>query len=141
MIAVDAVKRIVLLVNRFGLYLAVPVFLIIAYVYTSSIYPQYRVTAKIELKNTTAASAISDIKSKYLVQKALNQLPFQASYYDAKSPKKEVYGDSLYTRLAFAHNRYAAAETWLSMEVQGANSVALTRGDTSAYYEFNKSVS
>jgi hypothetical protein len=141
MIAVDAVKRTILLVNRFGLYLAVPAFLIIAYAYTSSIYPQYRVTAKIVLKNTPAEMAISDIRSKRLVQKALNELPFQASYYNAESPKKEVYGDSLYARMAFANNHYADTESWLSMEVQSANSVALTHADTSAYYEFNKPVS
>ncbi len=140
MIAVDAVKRTILLVNRFGLYLSVPAFLLIAYAYTSSVYPQYRVTATIALKNTTAESAISDIRSKYLVQKALNELPFQASYYDTESPKKEIYGDSLYTKLVFARNRYANTETWLGLEVQGENSVALTHGDTSAYCEFNQPV-
>ncbi len=140
MIAVDAVKRIILLVNRFGLYLSVPAFLLIAYAYTNSAYPQYRVTAKIALKNITAESAITDIRSKYLVQKALNELPFQASYYDAESPKTEIYGDSLYARLIFAGHHYADTETWLRLEVQGANSVTLTHEDTTAYYEFNKHV-
>ncbi len=140
MIAVDAVKRIILLVNRFGLYLSIPAFLLIAYAYTSSIYPQYRITAKIALKNVTAESAISDIKSKYLVQKALNELSFQASYYDAESPKTEIYGNSLCARLVFAGYRYTNTETWLRLEVQGANSVTLTHGDTSAYNEFNKPV-
>lgn len=140
MIAVDTVKRIVLFVNRFGLYLTVPAFLMIAYAYTSSVYPQYRVTAKIALKNVAAGSAIDDIKSKYLVQKALNELPFQASYYDAESPKTEIYGDSLYTRLVFAGGHYADNETWLRLEVQGANSVTLANGDTATYYDFNKPV-
>ena len=140
MIAVDAVKRIILLVNRFGLYLSVPAFLMIAYAYTSSVYPQYRVTAKIALKNATAESAIDDIKSKYMVQRALNDLPFQASYYDAESPKTEIYGDSLYARLVFPGHHYGDAETWLRLEVQGANSVILANGDTAAYYEFNKPV-
>src|SRR5258707_15723301 len=102
MIAVDTVKRIILLVNRYGLYLSVPAFLLVAYAYTSSVYPQYRVTAKIALKNAAAESAISDIRSKNLVQKALNELPFQASYYDAEAPRTEIYGDSLYARLVFA---------------------------------------
>ena len=140
MIAVDAVKRIILLVNRFGLYLSVPAFLLIAYAYTNSAYQQYRVTTKIALKNITAESAISDIKSKYLVQKALNDLPFQASYYDAESPKTEIYGDSLDARLIFAGQHYAETETWLRLEVDGANSVTLANGDTAAYYEFNKPV-
>ena len=74
MIAVDVVKRIILQVNRFGLYLSVPAFLLIAYAYTSSVYPQYRVTAKIALKNADPESAIRDIKSKLLVQKALGNL-------------------------------------------------------------------
>jgi hypothetical protein len=137
MIAVDTVKKTIFLLNRFGLYLFVPAFLLIAYAYTGSVYPQYRVTATIALKNTSAESAISEIKSKYLVQRALNELPFQASYYDAESPKKEIYGDSLNAKLVFARNRYANTETWLGMEVQGANSIVLTNGDTSAYLEFN----
>jgi len=138
MIAVDAVKKTILLVNRFGLYLSVPAFLLIAYAYASSVFPQYRVTAKIELKNATAESAITDIKSKFLVQKALNELPFQASYYDAESPKTEIYGDSLNARLIFAGHHYADTETWLRLEVQGANFVTLTHEDTAAYFEFNK---
>ncbi len=140
MIAIDAVKRTVLLVNRFGLYLSVPAFLLIAYAYTNSVYPQYRVTAKIALKNVVSESAVDNIKSKLLVQKALNELPFQASYYDAQSPKTEIYGDSLYTRLVFAGRHYTDTETWLRLEVQGAGSVTLANGDTAAYYEFNKPV-
>jgi len=140
MIAVDAVKKTILLVNRFGLYLSVPFFLIIAYAYTSSTFPQYRVSAKIALKNVTAESAIDDIRSKYLVQKTLNELPFQASYYDTQSPRKEIYGDSLSAKLVFVHNRYASTETWLGLEVQGANSITLTNGDTSTYFEFNRLV-
>src|SRR5579872_943969 len=140
MIAVDAVKRIILLVNRFGLYLSIPAFLLIAYAYTSSVYPQYRVTAKIAMKNEAAESAIGDIKSKYLVQKALSELPFRASYYEAESPKKEIYGDSLYTVLEFVGRRYAYTEAWLRLELQGANFVTLAHGDTAAYCEFNKPV-
>jgi hypothetical protein len=140
MIAVDAVKRTILLVNRFGLYLCVPAFLIIAYSYTDSTYPQYRVTAKIALKNAAAESAINDIRSKYLVQKAISELPFQASYYDAESPTTEVFGDALPVHLVFDRHYQNRSEKWLRLDVTSEDFVTLTDGDTTAYFEFNNPV-
>ncbi|MGZ3778203.1 MAG: hypothetical protein ACXVI9_11755 [Mucilaginibacter sp.] len=140
MIAIDAVKRTIVLVKKFGLYLCVPVFLMIAYSYTSSTYSEYKVTAKISLNGAPAESAVNDIKSKYLVRKALEQLPFQASFYDSNSPRDEVFGNALPVKMIFERARYSDDEVWLNLEATGKNSFALTHGDTVAYHEFNKPV-
>lgn len=140
MIAIDAVKRTIVLVKKFGLYLCVPVFLMIAYSYTNSAYSKYKVTAKIALRDGSADLAVSDIKSKYLVSKALEQLPFEASYYDGNSPRDEVFGNDLPVRMVFDHPCYTHDEVWLNIEVTGTNSFTLTHGDTIAYHEFNEPV-
>jgi len=140
MIAIDAVKRTIVLVKKFGPYLCVPVFLIIAYSYTSSTYSKYRVTAKIALRDANIETAANDIRSKYLVRRTLDQLPFQASYYDSNSPHEEVFGSALPVRMIFDHPRYTDGEVWLNLEVTGKNSFTLTHVDTTAYHEFNKPV-
>lgn len=140
MIAIDAVKRTIVLVKKFGLYLCVPVFLIIAYNYTSSTYSKYRVTTKIALRDANVETAASDIRSKYLVRKAVDQLPFQASYYNSDSPREEVFGNALPVRMVFDHARYTDGEVWLNLEVTGRNSFTLTHVDTTAYHAFNKPV-
>jgi len=140
MIAIDAVKRTIVLVKKFGPYLCVPVFLMIAYSYTSSAYSKYRVTTKIALRDANIETAPGDIRSKYLVRRALDQLPFQASYYDINSPREEVFGSALPVRMVFDHPRSSDGEVWLNLDVTGKNSFTLTHGDTLAYHQFNEPV-
>jgi hypothetical protein len=140
MIAIDAVKRTVVLVKKFGLYLCVPVLLIVAYSYTNSTYRQYKVTAKIAVSGIPVDSAIAGIKSKNLVRTALEQLPFQASYYDSDSPADEVFGAALPVKMVFDHPRYNAEELWLDLELTGTNSFTLTHVDTIAYHGFNEPI-
>jgi hypothetical protein len=140
MIAIDAVKRTIVLVKKFGIYLCVPASLIIASNYTNSNYRQYRVTAKIAVSGIPVESAIADIKSKHLVRKTLEQLPFQASYYDANSPRDEVFGNALPVKLVFDHPRYNDDEVWLDLKLTGTNSFMLAHVDTVAYHEFNEPI-
>ena len=141
MIAIDTVQRTIILLKKFGLYVFVPLFLLLAYSYTSSTYQQYRVTAKIALKNIPATEATGDLYSEYLVKQALDELNFQASYYDAGSPREELYGSEVAVRLKFDGPRKTGAdEAWLNLDVAGKNSYTLTNQDTTAYYSFNEPV-
>ena len=140
MIAIDAVKRTIVLVKKFGPYLCVPVFLMIAYSYTSSAYSKYRVTTKIALRDANIETAPGDIRSKYLVRWALDQLPFQASYYFADIPQKEIYPDSSPVKLVVRSLNEGAAETWISLQVRGSTQFEMARGDTSEFFKFNEPI-
>jgi hypothetical protein len=133
-------KKTMILVKRFWLFLFLPVFFIIAYNHVSSLYPQYKVTAKIALKGISVTSAVDDIKSKYLIQKALGQLPFQASFYNAESPKNELYGDSVPVKFVFNDSKTISTEKWIQLETTDYNQFALANGDTSVYHKFNEPI-
>src|ERR1700685_1743329 len=95
------VKRSLFLLSRYGPYLFIPVFLFIAYNYISSQPLLYKISAKIALKGVSRESAINDLRSKALIGKTLDQLPFQASYFYADIPKKEIYPDSSPLKMIF----------------------------------------
>lgn len=140
MIAIDAVKRTIILVKKFGPYAFLPLFMLIAYSYAGSIHKRYRVTAKITLKNVPAAQAINDIKSQYLVKQTLDNLPFEASFYASEAPRTELYGTEVPFRLEFEFPREMnAGETWLRLDVQ-SNKCAIVQQDTVAYYAFGQPV-
>lgn len=141
MIAVDAVQRVIIFVKKFGSYIFVPIFLLGAFIYLNSTHPQYRVTAKIALKGVTPQSAISDLRSKSTVQKVIDQLPLQASYYDAESLREEISADSLKARLVFDRTSRVKAETWVRFELPGTDVFTLSYIDTTAWYEFDKHIS
>lgn len=134
------VKKSWLLLGRYSLFLFIPVSLGIAYYYISSQLPQYKVTAKIALKGIPQDSAINGIRSKYLISKALDQLPFQASYYFADIPQKEIYPDSSPVKLVVRSLNEGAAETWISLEVRGSTQFEMARGDTSEFFKFNEPI-
>ncbi len=77
-------KNILSLVKKYWLFICVPLFLAGAYFYADSLYPQYKVSAKIAVQDVPVASAINDIKSKALVQKTISQLPLTAKFYNTK---------------------------------------------------------
>jgi len=141
MIAIDTVQRTIIGVKKYGLYVFTPLFLIIAYNYTSSSYQQYRNTAKIEFKDISAAQASADLHSQYLVKQVLDELNLQASYYDQRSPREELYGNQVAVRLRFdGPHRTGTVEPWLNLDVVGKNSYTLTDEDTTAFYNFNQPV-
>src|SRR5579871_837601 len=123
MIAIDSVQRTIILVKKYGLYVFVPLFLLIAYCYTGSTFQQYRVSARIELKNITASEAAAGLHSEYLVKQALDELNFHASYYDAQSPRDELYGSEVAVRLKFDDARKANIhESWMNLDITGTGS-------------------
>jgi hypothetical protein len=126
--------------KKFGIYLFIPFFLILAYIYNNSSYPKYKVTAKVALKGVSAVSAADDIKSKYLVQKVLDEIPVQASFYEASSPKKELYGDSVPVKLIFKSVKDTDRDTWLELSTTGRQ-LELTDDDTVSYPKFNELIS
>lgn len=140
MIAVDAVQRAIILVRKYGPYLAVPIFLLIAFIYLNSTHPQYRITAKIALRGGSPQSAAADLQSRAMVKKVIEQLSLQASYYDAASPREEIPADSLKARLVFNRLNHIADETWINLNVPGSNAFTLTYIDTTTWYEFNKPI-
>jgi hypothetical protein len=138
MIAIDTVQRAVLVIKRYWLYLCIPVALLIASVYIGSTYSKYRITVKIGLKGVASDQAVEALCSKKIVQKALDQLPFQASYYDERSPRDEVFGSTLRERLVFYHYKYPGDVVWMKLKDAGAGFCTLVSDDTTAYYHYNK---
>jgi len=127
------------LLKKYGPFLCLPIFLMMAYSYTSKHQPQYKATAKIELNGIAADEAMADIKSKYLVQKALNQLRFGISYYAPKNANREINGDTLPVKISFSRLN-ADDDVLLEFKGSGAGTFTITHGDTIAYEEFNKSL-
>ncbi len=132
-----AAKRILSLLKKYGVFLCIPIFLAIAWFYTGSVYPQYKVSAKIELKGISTESAISGLKSKGLVQKTIGQLPLQVNFYNTKSPKKELYGDSLPVKFIFSGVDSVNTATFLELAVLSDDQFTLTNNDTLSYHKFN----
>ncbi|MBS1529448.1 MAG: hypothetical protein JSU01_04000 [Bacteroidetes bacterium] len=140
MIAIDAVKRTSILVKRFGVYVFIPLFLLVAYGYTSSIHKQYRLTAKIQLKDVSVPQALTDLHSEYLVKQTLDNLPFGASFYASESPETELYGTEVPIRLEFESPRgMDASEALLRLDVLQGKYAVLDR-DTVAYYDYDQVV-
>lgn len=132
------VKRGIFLTKKYGLFICIPIFLLIAYSFVSSSATQYRATAKIALKNISAGSAANDIQSKYFIQKVLDRLHFQVSYYDSLQPDKEIYGDTLPIRLVFNPADKIRVETTVSIRVTDANTFDLSHVDTVISLKFNE---
>ena len=135
-----AAKRILSLLRKYGLFLCIPLFLAIAYFYTDSIYPQYKVSAEIAVKSVSTESAVSGLKSKGLVQKAMDQLPLQVKLYNTKSPKKELYGDSIPVKFIFSGVDSVNTETFLELAILSDDQFTLTNNDTVSYHKFNELV-
>lgn len=124
--------------KKYGLFLCLPVFLFIAYSYTSNHHPQYKATAKIELNGISADEAIADIKSKPLLQKALDRLGYRISYYNTGNQDQEINGDSLPVKIQFSQFNTIDDDITLTFKTASPNTFTLTHGDTIAYEEFNK---
>src|SRR5581483_7624210 len=127
--------------KKYGLFLCVPAFLGIAYWHISGLYPEYKATALVSVKDVSAGSAVNEIRSKSLVKKALDLLPYQASFFKAGSPKLEVNYDSVPVKLAFSKYSNINNESWLQIQITGGNQFALTNGDTTSYHKFNEQIS
>jgi hypothetical protein len=132
-----AAKRTSSLLKKYGLFLCIPLFLAIAWFYADSTYPQYKVSAKIALKGVSTESAISGLKSKGLIKKAIDQLPLQVKFYNTNSPKKELYGDSLPVKFVFGGLDSVNTETSLELAISGDDQFTLTNNDTVSYHKFN----
>ncbi|HZX59985.1 MAG TPA: hypothetical protein VFE54_14715, partial [Mucilaginibacter sp.] len=133
-------KKSFSLVKKYGLFLCVPLFLAAAYFYTDSIYPQYKVSAKIVVQGIPAATVVNDIKSKPLVQKTISQLPLTAKFYNANSPKKELYADSVPARFVFSGANKVNFPTRLEFATTGGGQYTLNNNDTITYHQFNELV-
>jgi len=133
-------KNIFSLVKKYGLFLCIPLFLAAAYFYIDSIYPQYKVSAKIAIQDVPVASVINDIKSKTLVQKTIHQLLLTAKFYNINSSKKELYGDSIPARFVFSGTNKVNLPIQLEFAATGGGQYTLNNNDTITYHQFNEVV-
>jgi len=133
-------KSIVSLVKKYGLFMCVPLFLVAAYFYSDAMYPQYKVTAKIAIRDIPVTSVVDGIKSKALVQKVISQLPLTAKFYSTKSPKKELYGDSVPARFVFSGTNKVNLPTRLEFAATSGGQYTLNNNDTITYHQFNELV-
>ncbi|MFB9843495.1 hypothetical protein [Mucilaginibacter ginsenosidivorans] len=138
MIPSAAGQKTLTVLKKYGLFLCLPVFLFIAYSYTSGHRPQYKATAKIELNGISPDEAIDDIRSKPLLQKALDRLGYRISYYNTRDEDHEINGDSLPVKIVFSQFNTIDDDIVLTFKTASPNTFTLTHGDTIAYEEFNK---
>lgn len=131
-------KNIFSLLKKYGLFLCVPIFFAAAYFYSESIYPQYKVSAKITVQDVPVASVINDIKSRALVQKTISQLPLTAKFYSINSPKKELYADSVPARFVFSGANKVNIPTRLEFAATSGGQYTLSNNDTITYHQFNE---
>ena len=127
--------------KKYGLYLFIPLFLAIAYGYTATLYPQYKVTTVIALNGPSPVAVSNDIRSKRLVKVVLDQGPFRTSFYNAKFPKKEVYGDSVPVKFVFGRESNENVEATIAVDVTDSRQFTLTHVDTVEYHKFNEPIS
>ncbi len=125
-------------IKKYGLFICIPLFLAAAYFYTDTIYPQYKVSAKIVVQDVPVASVINEIKSKALVKKTISELPLTAKFYAINSPKKEVYGDSVPARFVFSGANKVNIATRLEFAATGGGQYTLNNNDTITYHQFNE---
>jgi len=133
-----ALKNILSFAKKYGLFLCIPLFLGAAYYYTIVTYPQYKVSAKVTLQDAAAASVANAIKSKPLVQKVISQLPLAAKFYNIKSPKNELYGDSVPVKFVFGGDNKINTETQLELSISNDDQFTLSNNDTVSYHKFNE---
>ncbi|MFI5161762.1 MAG: hypothetical protein ACHQHN_10830 [Sphingobacteriales bacterium] len=133
-----ALQRFLSVIKKYGLFLFIPLLLAAAYFYADSLYPKYKVSAKVEVQDVPAASIIDGIKSKSLVEKTISQLPLTAKFYNVNSPKKELYGDSVPGRFVFSGDNKVNFPTRLEIAVPGGNQFTLNNNDTITFHQFNE---
>jgi hypothetical protein len=136
----EAVNKGIFSIGKYGLFLCLPLFLVLAYSFISSSPPRYRATAKIALKNVTSGSELFNIKSKYLVREALDRLHFQVAYYDSLEPDRELSGSRLPIELVFNPSDKVKQNVTLGLKVTSDDYFDLTHGDTTMSIRFNTPV-
>lgn len=129
------------LIKKYWLFICVPVFLVLAYIHVSNIYPKYRVSAKLTVNKGDATSAANEIKSKTLIGEALVQLPLRLSFYNDTLPKKEIYPDSVPVKLMFSSLTNTHPESEIAVQPMGNGQVAVTYGDTIVNYNYGELIS
>src|SRR3569833_2731276 len=134
------VKKSLRFLLRYGPFLFIPAFLYMAYNYISAKSPKYKVTARVSLPGVPQQSAIDSLGSKNVVSKTLKQLPFQASYYYADQPKKEIYPDSSPVKVRVKSMSNIAEPVAITLRANDKHQFELTQGDTSEFHKFGTPV-
>jgi len=126
--------------NRYWFIVLPVLFLGITLIYLAFTPGKYNVSSKIAFTNNSLT--IDAIKSKDLVQKTLNQLPFQVSYYHKGFFKRsEVYGDFLPLKLTFSKTNAVDSATEVTAKVMDGQSYEINYKDTITTFAFNEAVS
>lgn len=128
--------------KRYIFYTSVVFFVLLAFIYLNTSQVKYKVSFVIRLNNSnqSAESVAQDLKSKILVQKAINQLPFQVNYYKENSPEKEIYKDSLPVKLILNNQEEGAYTNKLIIKSLSSHSFSIEHEDTIQFYEINEHV-
>jgi tyrosine-protein kinase Etk/Wzc len=118
-------------------------FICIASVYLIFTPNKYKVTTSIVLNNKQfPEDAIEDIKSKYIIEKTINQLPPMVSYYHKAFLKKvEVNQDSLPVKFLLLKNNTFNSSTQFTVKALNDQQYEIEQNDTLTDFFFNRFVS
>src|SRR5260221_6766505 len=117
-------------------------FICLASVYLIFTPNKYKVTTSIVLNNKQfPEDAIEDIKSKYIIEKTINQLPPIVSYYHKGFLKKvEVNQDSLPVKFLLLKNNTSNSSTQFTVKALNDQQYEIEQNDTLTDFFFNRFV-
>jgi hypothetical protein len=128
--------------KKYIFYTSVVFFVLLASIYLSASQVKYKVSSEISLNHSDQSTKLvaGDLKSKTLVQRVINQLPFQVNYYKENSPEKEMYKDSLPVELILNKQEEGAYTNKLIIKSLSSHSFSIEHEDTIQFYEINEHV-
>jgi hypothetical protein len=117
-------------------------FLFVASIYLVLTPNKYKVTTSIVLNNKQfPEGAIEDIKSKYIIQKTINQLPPMVDYYYKRFFKKiEINKDSLPFKFLLLKNNASNSSAQFTVRKLNDQQYEIEQSDTLTDFFFNRFV-
>lgn len=128
--------------NRYWFMASAFIFLLSAFIYLATATDKYKVTGKVTITDNSPAGSVADnIKSRTVVQKVIDQLPLQVSYFHkSTSGNSEIFGDSLPVKIVFNKVNAVDSSAELSLKILDNQQFELRQNDTITQYYFDKPV-
>lgn len=124
--------------NKFWFAGSVIFFLAVSFFYLQSVTPKYNVSCKVTAKS---ALALDNLQSGKLLQKTVESLPYQVSYYKKENGiLRYLRNDSLPVELIVSDNAKLNTATMLDLQVISNQQFQITQEDTITSFRFNEVV-
>ena len=128
--------------KEYRFYASVLLFMLLASVYLYIKGTSYKISYAIHVNHPGIPldAIYSKIKSKPLVQKTIDHLPFEVNYYSANAPHKEIYGSALPVKVIINNPVAKRYEHDLLLNPVSSHSYSIDHEDTVQFYEIGEPV-